>query len=241
MLKVELTENYAGVTICGDYFDLDYLYDSFLHFIHNDSKNLEEELMQNHVYGFLYDVRHAYQGDRDVILIENCLSEHTKTRLGIKKKDITDNNAYFCFDYVLSDLLLDMVLMQYFMTQKNKTSDYYDPYANMVSFFHSCVLKALEPMLSVAQLKRVKKKVFDSTIIKGLFLPQWYEQIALTYLMMDKKTRKKEFMHIVDSILDFDQYEEFFELKEKIEAICREDNCTIAQIHFDKFPEEIEW
>ena len=28
MLKVELTENYAGVTIYGDYNDLDFLYDS---------------------------------------------------------------------------------------------------------------------------------------------------------------------------------------------------------------------
>lgn len=58
MLKVELTENYADVTIYGDYNDLDFLYDSINYLIHGDPLSEGEFTMQNHLYGFLYDVRH---------------------------------------------------------------------------------------------------------------------------------------------------------------------------------------
>ena len=71
MLKVKLTKNYAGVTISGDYNDLDHLYDSIYYLIHGEPISIGEYTMQNHLYGFLYDVRHAYQGDREVELIDN--------------------------------------------------------------------------------------------------------------------------------------------------------------------------
>lgn len=61
MLKVELTKNYAGVKISGDFNDLDYLYNSLLYFIKEEPSSIDEYLMQNHLYAFLYDVRHAYQ------------------------------------------------------------------------------------------------------------------------------------------------------------------------------------
>ena len=56
MLKVELTENYAGVTIYGDYNDLNFLYDSINYLIHGHPSSDGEYTMQNHLYGFLYDV-----------------------------------------------------------------------------------------------------------------------------------------------------------------------------------------
>ena len=56
MLKVELTENYAGVQISGDFNDLDYLYDAILYFIKEEPNSIGEYLMQNHLYAFLYDL-----------------------------------------------------------------------------------------------------------------------------------------------------------------------------------------
>lgn len=34
------------------------------HLIHGEPENIGEYIMQNHLYGFLYDVRHAYQVQR---------------------------------------------------------------------------------------------------------------------------------------------------------------------------------
>ena len=42
MLKVKLTKNYAGVTISGDYNDLDHLYDSIYYLIHGEPISIGE-------------------------------------------------------------------------------------------------------------------------------------------------------------------------------------------------------
>lgn len=62
MLKIEVTKNYTGFNITGDYNDLDLLYDSIYYLIKKEPENIKEYLMQNHIFCFLYDVRHAYQG-----------------------------------------------------------------------------------------------------------------------------------------------------------------------------------
>lgn len=118
MLKVDLTENYAGVTIYGDYNDLDVLYDSINFLIRGDSENVGRYTMQNHIYGFLYDIRHAYQGQRDVELVDNSLDDNTRECFNLRKNDVTNKNVYFCFNYVLPDLLLDMVLIKYFISDR---------------------------------------------------------------------------------------------------------------------------
>ena len=108
MLKVELTENYAGVKISGDFNDLDYLYDAILYFIKEEPSSIGEYLMQNHLYAFLYDVRHAYQGDREALLVDNLIQDMKRGWLGIKKKDATNKNIYYSFNYLLPDIFLDI-------------------------------------------------------------------------------------------------------------------------------------
>ena len=95
MLKVELTKNYAGVTIYGDYNDLNFLYDAINYLIYKDPSSDGEYTMQNHLYGFLYDVRHAYQGQRGAILIDNDLNDNTREWFKFKKKDITEEGVHF--------------------------------------------------------------------------------------------------------------------------------------------------
>ena len=36
--------------------------------------------MQNHLYGFLYEVRHAYQGDRDILFEKEELDDYAKKK-----------------------------------------------------------------------------------------------------------------------------------------------------------------
>lgn len=140
MLKVELTKNYAGVTISGDYKDLNCLYDSISSLISGEYTNIGEYIMQNHIYGFLYDVRHAYQGAREIELIDNEFDEYKREYFSIKKKEVTDKNLYFSFNYLLTDLLLDMALIKYFINKVDKKeNDIYNASINMVNYFYSIV------------------------------------------------------------------------------------------------------
>ena len=242
MLKVELTENYAGVTICGDYNDLDNLYDSIHYFIKEEPNSLGEYIMQNHIYGFLYDVRHAYQGDREARLIDNYLQEDKRQWLGLKKKDITEHNMYFSFNYLLPDIFLDMILIKNFMRNiDKKVNDIYNPYINMVNYFYSLVLHSLENMLTEIKFNKIKKGIMNAFTYDKLFIPQWFEIIAIDYAKMNKKQREKGFMHIMDEIYNYMNYEDYYNMKKELEKLCEEKNCSLDDLHYDDYPEEIEW
>ena len=242
MLKVELTENYSGVTIYGDYDDFDYLYDSINYLIHEDPISDKEYTMQNHLYGFLYELRHAYQGQRDAVLIDNALNDNTREWFDFKKKDITDKNIYFRFNYLLPDLILDMVLINYFIKKVDKkNNDIYNLYINMVNFFYSVVLHSLENLLTEIKFNKIKKGLLNSVITDSMFIPQWFEIISIDYAHMTKKQREKEFMHIMDAIYNYGDYEEYLKMKIDMEKLCKEKNCSLNNLHYDNYPEEMEW
>lgn len=242
MLKVELTKNYAGVTISGDYNDLDYLYDSINYLIHGEPISIGEYTMQNHLYGFLYDVRHAYQGDREVELIDNSLDKYKREYFNLKENEVTDKNVCFSFNYLLPDLLLDMVLIKYFISKVyKKENDIYNPHINMVNYFYSIVLYSLLEMLTEIKFNKVKKGLLESVVSDRIFFPQWFELISIDYAKMTKEKRQKEFMHIADAIYDYGHYEDYCDMKLDIQKLCEEKNCTLDDIHYDNFPEKIEW
>ena len=242
MLKVELTENYAGVTIYGDYNDLDFLYDSISYLIHGDPSSDGEYIMQNHLYGFLYDVRHAYQGDREAILVDNYLQDYKRKWLEIRKKDVTEHNVYFCFNYLLPDIFLDMVLIKHFIRKVDKkVNDVYNPYINMVNYFYSLVLHSIENILTEIKFNKIKKGLLESVVTDSIFIPQWFEIISIDYSKMTKKQREKEFMHIMDAIYNYGDYEDYLKMKIDIEKLCKEKNCSLDDLHYEDYPEEIEW
>ena len=65
MLSVKTTENLTGVTISGTYWDLNALYDALSNVIGEEGSYPEFEACWLRVLGLCYDIRHAYQGDRN--------------------------------------------------------------------------------------------------------------------------------------------------------------------------------
>ena len=74
MIKVRNTPQLAGITILGDYEDLDALYDAvsnYSRFFLNHQDNDYAENCLECLLGLCYDLRHAYQGDRGYESVEN--------------------------------------------------------------------------------------------------------------------------------------------------------------------------
>lgn len=241
MIKTKLTPNYGGVRISGDYYDLNELYDAVAYLINYDAKSIEEEAMQDHLYGFMYDVRHAYQGDREIMLVDNGLYDSKREWFGIKKRDATDNAVYYEFDYLWPDLLLDIMLAKYFIKKVDiKENDIYNSNINLVNYFYAIVLDKANEFLSSKDFKKVRDIIKNNNINEKKFLPQWFELLALNYAKMSKQKRKKEFMQLVDKIYCFLNYDEYINLQKEITNECKANNCNICDIDYDDcFPREI--
>lgn len=76
MLKTKPTEHLMGITIQGDYNDFFELVDSIYSItgLEEDSADMYYGV-KNRLLGICYDIRHAYQGDRNVILVDNNMDD----------------------------------------------------------------------------------------------------------------------------------------------------------------------
>lgn len=240
MLRIDVTKNYVGVNIGGDYDDLDKLYDSIHYLIQEDSNSIEEYTMQNHLYAFLYEVRHAYQGSRGVESLPNGLTDEAKKYYHIKKGN-TDN-IYYSFQYTIPDLLLDMVLVKYFISKVDKKeNDIFNPYLNLVNLFYSLVLDAFLDILSLPKYNKLKKGILNSKISKKNFFPQWFQIITCNYLNSPKEKRLKNFMKTAEAIYNYNEFDDYYDMKLRIEKTCKEKNCTIDDFYYENYPSDLEW
>ncbi len=242
MLKTKLTENYTGITITGDYDELNTLYDTINNIIRRDSGSYKESIMQNHLYGFLYDVRHGYQGDREIELINNGLDEYKRDCFDIKKEEATDNNLYYSFNVLLPDLILDMILIKFFINKySKKLNDIYDENIHYVNYFYSIVLNSLLEVITINQLNKIRRSLTNAFIDDKIFIPQWGNEIDIDYILMSKTKRKKEIMHILDKIINYRNYDEFFAMKKNVEKYAKENNIHLQDVYYRKFPNDIKW
>ena len=65
MLTIKTTEKLTGVVVSGTYGDLNNLYDALSNVIVEEWSYPEFEACRIRVLGLCYDIRHAYQGDRN--------------------------------------------------------------------------------------------------------------------------------------------------------------------------------
>ena len=73
MLKVRSTPNLYGVTLMGDYDDLDKLYDSISNYLafYQDNSVWFPYPEYEYMLSLNYDIRHCYQGDRGYEAVDN--------------------------------------------------------------------------------------------------------------------------------------------------------------------------
>ena len=240
MIKVKLTPNHTGFNIEGTFDDFYELYDNISYFLGiEECENIFEEDMRLHILGFLYDLRHAYQGSRNIKAVENGLSDEQKEYYGITKS--TKKDILYDFDYVVTELLTDILLFKHFAKSKNKKLSEYDTNYNSVMTFYSKVIEALQEILTENQVKRAKKRLSESSISERYWLKQWFMIVSIDYLKMTKNKRKREMMHIIESLCDSYLYDEYHQIKNEVEQYAKENNIIETEIEYGEYPEEIEW
>ncbi len=240
MIKVKLTENYTGVNIVGTFDDFYELYGSINYFLgYEESPDIFEEDMRLHILGFLYDLRHAYQGSRDILVVDNGLTDEEKEYFGIGKSVKKDVLYSFC--YILPDILTDILLFKHFLKTKEKKINEFNTCYNNVMAFYSKVIDALQEILTENQVKKVRKMLSNSVISERNWLRQWFMKLSTEYVKMTKKKRQKEMMHILEKICDSYLYDEYYDIKKEVEEFAKDNEILVTEVAFGEYPKEISW
>lgn len=241
MIRVKLTENYLGFNIQGTFDDFYELYDAICYFIgFEKSEDKTEDDMRVHIFGFLYDLRHAYQGARNVTAVNNDLNEEAKEYFGIDKS--VKQDILYDFNYIIPELILDIVLFKHFALKKFKRKlKEYDTNYNIVMAFYSKAIDALKEMLTENRMKRARKIISETVVMEEMWYRQWFTLTAIEYINMTKKQRQKEIIHTIQEICDYYLYDECREMRKKILQYAEENNISEDDVECGRYPDFFEW
>lgn len=176
MITINTTPNKFGISLQGDYLDLNALYDSLVRYLELYMAN--NKFYPYHEYEYLlslnYDIRHAYMGTRDVEIKENnasevgviaesifSISDQSKKDFSAIRRKHKNGNLYFgvkivypiAFHYLisLSEITYEDPASDWFENLPDHMSDYNMIHANrdrsIIHHFISLLWENIEELL----------------------------------------------------------------------------------------------
>lgn len=257
MIKVENTENYLGVTISGDYDDLDMLLEALytITIDESDEKYAKRYFdMSTRLLSLAYDIRHAIQGDREIEFVDNGIN---KEKL-IQQKILAHNkNIYFSVNVFYPELIFELLAINELINIRmdmicKPKNDYEKPLNKMVVWdgtisilrlFQSQVNKAVKELLTENTYARWIKIMNDKYKSMAEILDPYLDQQNIKYINMTKENRIKKLSSLSKKIVEYEWDIDFMDLQMTMRLYALENNVPINNIEFDGivYPEDFDW
>lgn len=256
MIIVKNTENLTGVCISGDYNDLAKLVEALYEItIDEYSKKYANYIdMSTRVLGLCYDLRHAFQGDREVELISNGMDEDTmKFHLIIAPR----NNVYYKCNYLYPEMVFILLALNELIRlriselikSKNIAENLldknviWDETIATIRSFQAGVVKCVKEVLSHASFVRWLKVMNGDSIKIQEIYGQYIDLHNVKYMNMTKEQRLKNFSMITKRIAEYRFDDKHREVKEVVANAAKKYNCSEADIDLadNDYPEDIKW
>ena len=257
MISIKNTENLTGVTISGDFDDLYNLVDAFYEItLNEDSIKYREYIdVSTRLLGVCYDIRHAFQGDREIAFVDNHLSKETMEWHGIVAPE---KNVYYQCNCLYPEMIFGMIVINELidvrmkiLTKKNYLygNDYKDKsiiwdktiitLRGFQCAFAECMKETFSPNLYSRWLNTINAPFISTASITG----QYIDTINIEYINMTKEKRLKSITKITKRIANFWSDDKYHEVKRIISQAAKEYKCSEYDIRLTSvdYPDEIEW
>ena len=248
MLRIKDTKNMIGITIHGDYEDLNALHSAlsdYLRFYFAHQDDVESSSCYENILGLCYDIRHAYQGDRNIEAVDNnyenigqlasCIFSVDSQSLQKERNKYKSGNLYFNVEVLYPWAIFYLYTLQSIVEDHYHASwfddeDFYNEYLAekdlaLITHFVQLLWDKLRNHLP----EEVMKVVWTYTrtynhIEYYFFYPDLYMEWLCTYWINGVKTRleRQELLSLLclelSSILDEDP-DEAWETIQKADLI----------------------
>ncbi|RII29883.1 MAG: hypothetical protein CXR30_08785 [Geobacter sp.] len=219
MLRMEPTPKGAGVTLYGDFWDLDALYDT-IHALSGDDAPFTPHVQET-VLALAYEVRHCYQGDREVREFED-----------LKGKTVT----YYGVKLIWPLLLWQVSILRWSAAFMATTKSIQ---ANLYMIEH-CIEESLLELDQQTGEKCIRwMRRLDGVSTK--FLPSYIDEVSHRYLFSGPqgKSRFKKLPWHLNSLSEISN--DYREYEEHLTSVAKEQNCSPQGLHSVTDWPEIKW
>ncbi len=263
MIRITNTPNLTGVTISGDFEDLDALVEAIYQVTiseFDEDLNKKSRRYLNislRALGLAYDVRHAAQGDREVFTEANGLPEWYAEAAAEAGRSLPEANLRYACNVLYPEAILvtmalnDLVTFRMHRLAKSRygfeapldKAVVNDRAITVVRLFQSAFQEAIGEVLSKPSLTRWRNIVHDRTTdvvsITHPFVDTW----NLRYLEMNREARSKKLVTITKRFAEHLFDRENLEYRHAIDEAIEEHGWDESGLRFEglEYPEEIEW
>ena len=260
MIQVANTEHLAGVTVSGDYYDLDQLVDALHEITVNDMSediNKHDRLYINvslRVLGVCYDIRHAVQGDRDIVTKDNGISEF---HYEVHEKIVPRHNVYYSCNILYPEMILVMMALNDLVKlrmSKLAGSRYkfdapfdktvvWDRTISTVRLFQSAFQEAISGVLTKTSFARWRNVINDRAMeMRGIALP-FIDYLNIEYLKMKGEVRSSKLSSIAKRLAEYYNDPVNNEYRRAIDEFVLEHNCDESDLRPEglEYPDHVEW
>ena len=260
MLRVQMTPNLLGFKISGDYDDLNELYDAIwdLTVKEDDDPNdrrskssLDEIIMSTRLLALNYDLRHAYQGDRGIELVDSGMSEWVEAKSGTP---LVKKNVLFTVNVLYPEAMYELLVINYLVfkrirdvigrfsfTNEFETSEKLmtDTSIWVARAYVAKVLAAVQEEATPGRFSRLRKACVRRQELIPFMYQQWLDDINADYCHMTPKERAQNLNLIVQQLVDHLQYEDYHEMTAEIDDYAKERGIDRSSVYSraDRIPE----
>ena len=251
MIKMKFTENLTGVAISGDFNDFYNLVEAF-HYIdisEDDKKHRYCSDISTRVLGLCYDIRHAYMGDRSVLLEENGMDRDKMMWHGIVAPE---SNVYYECNCLFPEMVFCLLAIDNLVEikggdiSKNRLFEFKDSKVlwnknlsilrMLQSQFVECV-KALHE--KPANFSRWFNLVSEMNSIEDIS-NNYMDLLNISFLKLDKEKRLKKLNTYTKRIANFYYDDDYIMLERELDKLKKEHGHNNFRLKAD-YPEEIIW
>lgn len=255
MIQAKVTKNLTGITIQGDYDDFNDLVNAIYRMTGVDSNEagLYDEVKMR-LLGLCYDIRHAYMGDREVVLKDNVLNEDLKEEMGIKN---CEQNIYYSVNVLYPEALFlalavsnMFICCNYYYGKRDEcdqefkmfssNSDYLKDKA-LLMLLSAVIFQSLEEVIGSDEFNKVYKLIEKSREYYIHYVTQYVDYCNLEFLKTNINKRKDKLIDITKKFIK--PSKEYQRMEKRIKEYSQKHQIPIYAVEDDnlEYPNEIEW
>lgn len=258
MLSVQMTPNLLGFEICGDYDELNRLYDAVSDVVGDEGQqgfSMSEAIMAERILALNYDLRHAYQGDRNVKYVDNGMDREKASWLGLGLPPL--QNLVYSVEVLYPEAMYEVMGLRFLLERyqakllgKKSITSYesldnrilYDPVCATVRQYQSLVVEALRKEATANTFARVRKLIGDEYKSVARVYGQWVDLLNVDWCNMTPAKRKSGLNTIIRDMVKCDDNWEYRKIKAGIDEYVRQEGVPRANVRLNmEYPEEYEW
>lgn len=255
MLQTKPTEHLMGITIQGDYNDFSELVDSIYSItrLEEDSKDMYYGV-KNRLLGICYDIRHAYQGDRHVVLVDNNMD---KDKMMWHEMITPEQNVYYSVEVLFPEAIFvaaavpNMYIFsdKYYGSHANKSEMNIPPvpFSNLMrdkanlDVLCSGIWQALGRVIGDEELEKIIHSYHLARESYMDYATHYIDKCNIELYKTAVDKRKDKLRNIAKRIVKKPQA--YFSMEQNLKYWAKEYKTTIYALEDSKleYPEEIDW